>query len=83
MTSDHRDVLEWLDDELASAREELTRQVDRTTALVEFRSVALAIANRAGSHAMTADRLFAAAADEEEAAHLRALANRFVLKEDP
>lgn len=74
-------MLDWLDEELAGAREALARQVDRTTALAEFRSLALAIANRAGVHAMTADRLFSAAADEEEAAQLKALANRFITHE--
>ncbi|HWH36020.1 MAG TPA: hypothetical protein VNT56_11970 [Acidimicrobiales bacterium] len=76
------DVLGWLDAELAEARAELTRQVDRTSALVEFRSLALIIAGRAGEHALTPDRLFDLTKGEEEAAHLRAVAAR-IAKETP
>lgn len=78
------DVLSWLDEEIAEARARLAAQLDRTNALVDFRSLALAIANREEAVALTADALFSAVVDEEEGAALRSLANRFTVpKEDP
>jgi hypothetical protein len=72
------DFLTWVDDELRTARDDLVELVDRTTALAELRSLALAIANRAGVVAVTPDGLVAAAEGEEEHARLVGLIHRAV-----
>jgi hypothetical protein len=72
------DFLTWVDSELRTARDDLVDRVDRTTALAELRSLALAIANRAGAVAVTPDALVAAAEGEEEHARLVALIHRAV-----
>ncbi len=76
------DVLVWLEDELAEAREEFACQLDRTNALVEMRSLALTIADREGVVAITAEALGDAVVDEEERALLVALVNRISPKEE-
>ncbi len=72
------DLLTWVDDELRTARADLIARVDRTTALAELRSLALAIANRAGVVAVTPDGLLASTEGEEEHAHLVGLIHRAV-----
>ncbi len=72
------DFLTWVDDELRTARADLAERVDRTTALAELRSLALAIANRAGAVAVTPDGLVESTETEEEHARLMALIHRAV-----
>jgi hypothetical protein len=72
------DFLTWVDGELRTARDDLVELVDRTTALAELRSLALALANRAGVVAVTPDGLVAATEGEEEHARLVGLIYRAV-----
>ncbi|MGI9118784.1 MAG: hypothetical protein ACR2G7_01415 [Acidimicrobiales bacterium] len=70
------DLLTWVDSELRAARDDLVRRVDRTSALAELRSLALAIANRAGVVAVSPDGLVESTGGEEEHACLLALLGR-------
>ncbi|MGI9120632.1 MAG: hypothetical protein ACR2G7_11030 [Acidimicrobiales bacterium] len=70
------DFLTWVDSELRAARADLIERVDRTTALAELRSLALAIANRVGAVAVAPDALVASTEGEEEHARLVGLLGR-------
>lgn len=72
------DFLTWVDDELRTARADLVRRVDRTTALGELRSLALTIANRVGAVAVTPDALVESTEGEQEHARLVGLIHRAV-----
>lgn len=75
MSSDLGDFLDWIEDELASARREAARHVDRAEALAVLRSRALPIAQRL-RRPLTPDDVLASSRDERERAELRALADR-------
>ncbi|MGI9120538.1 MAG: hypothetical protein ACR2G7_10550 [Acidimicrobiales bacterium] len=68
------DFLAVLEDELATARQTLARDLERVDALVALRSMAYALASKAPD--TTLDSLLAAAEGEEERARLQSLLNR-------
>ena len=72
--------LEQLDTEIARARREAARTVDRVKALVELRSHALAVFDRLNRPLYYADVFDST--DEEEKAFLNALINRITGSED-
>ena len=81
MSSELADFLDWIEDELTSARREAAHYIDRAEALAALRSRALPIAQRL-RRPLTVDDVFASR-DERERAELRALADRVTGGGDP
>lgn len=75
------DFLSALDEELARARDELARRVDRVEALAELRSLALTIAARE-RRAVSVSDVVSAGGGEQERARVRALMQRAALEEE-
>jgi hypothetical protein len=75
------DVLAWVEDALAEARDVAAAAVDRAEALVELRSLALERAAVLGVTVLTLEQLQAALGDEEIRARFTALAVRATVNE--
>lgn len=70
------DVLRWLEDALAEARDVAAAAVDRATALVELRSLALERAAVLGVTVLTLEQLQAGFENEKTRARFLAVARR-------
>jgi hypothetical protein len=82
VSSELGDFLDWIEDELALARREATKHVDRADALAALRSRALPIAQRL-RRPLTPDDVFKSSSNEHERAQLQALADRVTGGGDP
>ena len=73
----HGDFLDHLEREIADARSDLARRVDRVSALVDLHARALEVSARL-QRSIEASDVFRSARDEVERAELQALADRIV-----